>query len=238
MSFKNFMLGLVATFGLPWLVLIVVPFAKMRNIEPVSFDEDKDGITGVYAPKKSGRIANGSEVYGANGCYVCHSQVIRPTYAGSEIWRDDWAGQKKNADDKDTRRESNVWDYNGESVAHIGLTRIGPDLSNAGYRLEKKAAKFGMNVEDYIYTRLLSPRSFVGNHWSTCPSQPQLFSKPSPYGQDKIYTVKSGENKKGEDKHYVPSKSAKALASYLLSLKKDDVIPDAINYRRVKTAAN
>ena len=238
MSFKNFILGLVATFGLPWLVLIVVPFAKMRNIEPVSFDETKDGVTGVYTPERAGRIANGSEVYGANGCYVCHSQVIRPTYAGSEIWRDDWAGQKKNADDKDTRRISNVWDYNGEPISHIGLTRVGPDLSNAGYRLEKKAAQFGMTAEEYVYTRLLTPRSFVGNHWSTCPSQPQLFSKPDAYAQEKAYIVKSDEGEKGKEKSYVPEKSAKALVSYLLSLKKDDPIPDSMNYRRVKTAAN
>ena len=146
MTFQKFILGLVASFGLPWLLLIVVPFAKMKSPEVISFDEAKDDKVGTYAPSRSGRIANGSEVYGANGCYVCHTQVIRPTYAGSEIWRDDWAGQKKNADDKDTRRESNVFDYQGESIAHIGLTRVGPDLSNVGYRLEKRAEKMGLSV--------------------------------------------------------------------------------------------
>lgn len=231
MTFKKFTLGLVAAFGLPWLVLIVIPFAKMRNVEPVAFDEDKDGQSGLYEPNRAGRVSNGSLVYGANSCYVCHSQVIRPTYAGSEIWRDDWAGLAKNADDIDTRRESNVWDYQGEKIAHIGLTRNGPDLSNAGYRLEMKAAKLEMDVEDYVYARLLNPRGFIGNHWSTCPSQPQLFRAPNAYAQTgEVFTDKDGNE-------YVPGKSARALASYLISLKKDDKVPDSINYRRVKTVA-
>ncbi len=228
MTFQKFTLGLVAAFGLPWLLLVVVPFAKMRSIETVSFDEEVDGKTGVYAPSRAGRISNGSEVYGANGCYVCHSQVIRTTYAGSEIWRDDWAGQKKNVDDKDTRRESNVFDYQGELIAHIGLTRVGPDLSNAGYRIEKRAKALGLTPEDYIYTRLLNPRAEVGYDWTTCPSQPQLFKTPSEFAQ----TEQTFET--GNGKLMVPSKSARALASYLLSLKKDDPIPDTINYRRSK----
>lgn len=235
MTFQKFTLGLVAAFGLPWLLLIVVPFAKMRNVTTVSFDEAKDERTGVYAPSRAGRIANGSEAYGANGCYVCHSQVIRPTYAGSEIWRDDWAGQAKNADDKDTRRETNEFDYKGELIAHIGLTRVGPDLSNVGYRLEKRAAGLGLDPEEYIYTRLLSPRAEIGNHWSTCPSQPQLFSKVADYSQtDKAIEYVCCEDKDGNPitKKVIPGKSARALASYLLSLKKDDQVPSAINYGR------
>lgn len=228
MTFQKFTIGLVVAFGLPWLLLIAIPYGKMRTVEPVQFDENKDERTGVYAPKRTGRISDGSIVYGANGCYVCHSQVIRPTYAGSELWRDDWAGLKKNADDKDTRRESNLWDYAGEKVAHIGLTRVGPDLSNVGYRLDKKAAELGMSVEDYIYTRLINPREILGNHWSTCPSQPQLFKKPKAYAQ----STQLFKDKKGNS--FTPKDSARALAGYLQSLKKDDTLPYAINYRRSK----
>lgn len=226
MTFKKFTLGLVVAFGLPWTLLVVVPFAKTRQPEAIAYDEDADGREGIYGPKRAGRVSNGSEIYGANGCYVCHTQVIRPTYAGSEIWRDDWAGQKKNADDKDTRRESNLWDYEGEAIAHIGLTRVGPDLSNVGYRLEKKAQLLGMKVEDYIYTRLLNPRSLLGNHWSTCPSNPQFFDKPNYYSQ----STNHYKNRDGECK--IPNQSAKTLASYLKSLKKDEQVPRVINYRR------
>jgi len=192
MSFQKFILGLVTAFGLPWLVLIVIPFGKMNTLEAVPFDEDADGKTGFYESTQTGRVPKGSEVYGANGCYVCHTQVIRPTNAGTEMWRDDWAGQKKNADDKDTRRESNPFDYAREGFAHIGLNRVGPDLSNTGYRIEKLAAEFGLTPEQYLYKRLLDPRGFIGFHWSTCPSQPQLFKKANPQSQsDEVVTLES-----------------------------------------------
>ena len=87
MTFQKFILGLVAAFGLPWLALIVIPFGKMSSLEPVAFDEELDGRIGNYESSQVGRVPKGSEVYGANGCYVCHTQVIRPTYAGTEMWR-------------------------------------------------------------------------------------------------------------------------------------------------------
>ena len=230
MSFRNFILGLIVTFGLPWFLIIVMPFAKMRDVAPVEFDEEKDGITGVYTPDRAGRTSNGSEVYGANGCYVCHSQVIRPTYAGSDVWRSDWAGQEKNADDKDTRRETSVFDYQGEKIAHIGITRNGPDLSNVGYRLEKRATKEGVTVEELIYRRMLNPRGEKGYDWSTCPAQPQLFKKkPSHLQTEEAYDFPVGKN--GKVVKMIPGKGARALASYLSSLKKDDQVPHTMNYR-------
>ena len=228
MTFQKFMLGLVAAFGLPWLLLIVVPYGKMSSLEPVAFDEEVDGITGFYESSQVGRVPKGSEVYGANGCYVCHTQVIRPTYAGSEMWRDDWAGQKKNSDDKDTRRESNPFDYSREKIAHIGLNRVGQDLSNVGYRIEARAKKLGLTPEQYIYQRLLQPRSFIGNHWSTCPSQPQLFDKADSFGQNSEFITI--EKKNGSTKTYVPNGNARALAGYLLSLKKDNQVPASMSY--------
>lgn len=228
MTFQKFILGLVAAFGLPWLIMIVIPFGKMSNLEVVPFDEDADGKTGFYESSQTGRVPKGAEVYAANGCYVCHTQVIRPTYAGTDMWRDDWAGQKKNADDKDTRRESNPYDYAREGFAQIGLNRVGQDLSNVGYRLEKDAKEFGLSTEQYVYQRLLNPRGFIGRHWSTCPSQPQLFKKASEHA--KSNNVVTRENKKGEAVSYVPNKNAKALASYLLSLKKDNQVPASMSY--------
>jgi len=226
MSFQKFTLGLVAAFGLPWLLLIAVPFGTTRNIDAPEFDEDKDGRTGLYeTASRTGRVANGSEVYGANGCYVCHTQVIRPTNAGNDLWRDAWAGQK-NDDTKNGPRESNAFDYKGELIAHIGLTRNGPDLSNVGYRLEQAAAAAGVAPEDYVYQRLLTPRAILDNYDSTCPSQPQLFRPANAFGQTTEAYLDAEGNK------LVPGKSAKALANYLLKLKKDDFIPDSINYSR------
>ena len=228
MSFQKFTLGLVAAFGLPWLLLIVVPFGKTSTLPLVEFDEDADGITGLYESSHTGLVGLGSQVYGENGCYVCHTQLIRPTYAGTEIWRDDWAGQKKNADDKDTRRESNAFDYAKESVAYIGINRVGQDLSNAGYRIEKDAAALGLSAEQFLYQRFANPRAFIGNHWSTCPSLPQLFKKASAYSQNQ--DAVSVTDKDGETLTLLPGKEARALANYLLSLKKDNQVPASMSY--------
>jgi len=70
MSFQKFTLGLVAAFGLPWLLLIIAPFAKMRSVQAVSFDEEKDGKTGTYTPERPGRISNGSDVYQTFGAMI------------------------------------------------------------------------------------------------------------------------------------------------------------------------
>ena len=38
MTFKAFISALAASFGVPWLLIIVVPFGKMRNLDAVHFD--------------------------------------------------------------------------------------------------------------------------------------------------------------------------------------------------------
>ena len=115
MKFKAFIFGLLASFGLPWLLAIVVPFSTMRNLDPAKYaGMEIDGGEGIYIPKRDGRISEGSDVYGQEGCYYCHTQLVRPTYAGSDVWRADWGGLKKSADNPDTRRETLSTDYDGE----------------------------------------------------------------------------------------------------------------------------
>ena len=138
MTFKTFLIGLLVSFGLPWLLLVLVPHAALSSVEPLTFDEKDDGRVDVYVPKRPGRVTDGAKIYAAEGCYVCHSQLIRPTFAGSDVWREDWAGLAPTPDaPQDTRRETNIFDYEGEDFAQIGLTRTGPDLSNFGRRVEQ-----------------------------------------------------------------------------------------------------
>ncbi len=96
MTFKTFIIGLLCSFGLPLLLIVIIPFSSMQAIEPVSFNENDDGMDEVYVPRRNGRITDGAKIYGANGCYVCHSQLVRPTSstAASDVWRSDWAGRK------------------------------------------------------------------------------------------------------------------------------------------------
>ena len=235
MTLRFFTLGMTATFGAAWLFAVVLPFFKTRDVNPVYFADGIDEKTGVYFPKRTGQITNGAKVYAQNGCYVCHTQVVRPTYAGNDFHRDGWAGFKAHPDRGDTRRESNVFDYQGEEFAQIGLMRIGPDLSNVGARYanaaiaknaelkEKRGDAWNdsmkISPEEMLFEHLYNPRLHVDMRWSTCPSVPFLFEKP-----------------KADEVIPSPKPEARALVGYLMSMKKDDAVPASMNYSPPKPA--
>ena len=230
MSFRTFILGLSASFGIAWLAMVVVPFFKMRDLPPIMLDEAADGATGVFFPKRTGRIADGAQVYAENGCYLCHTQVIRPTYAGNDLYRPDWGGLVADPDRGDTRRETNAYDFFGEKYAHIGVLRMGPDLSNIGRRVESIYA-VGTDAESWLYAFLYNPRHEPERWKSTCPGFQYLFIEremKGPFSNDAVAT-------KGDASiEIVPGPEAKALVSYLLSLKKDQKVPAVLNFAPVK----
>ncbi|GAA5483019.1 hypothetical protein [Haloferula sargassicola] len=230
MNFRNFAIGLTASFGLAWLAVVVVPFFTMRDLAPVAFQEGIDAQTGIYHPKTAGRVVNGYEVYAENGCYLCHTQVARPTYAGNDLGRPDFAGLSADPDRGDTRRESNPFDYLGLDFAPIGVTRSGPDLMNYGRRLLRDHPA---DAESYLYRRLYNPRLDPAvAAWSNCPGLPFLFEKKEIKGQRSDRAV-DAEVKAGYE--IVPGPKAKALASYLMSLQHDDAVPASMNYAPATT---
>lgn len=232
MSLRNFIILLAITFGVAWYAVVIVPYFKMRNLQPIgtAVVEEGMGTSGVFYPKRAGRVANGAEVYAQNGCYECHTQLIRPTYAGNDLFRPDWAGQEDNGDGKDTRRETNAFDFYGEKYAQIGAARIGPDLSNVGLRVEKIYAKDG-DPKAWLYAHLYNPRDFPQLWKSTCPPLPFLFTTKEIEGQksDRALNVPTEPGME-----VIPTDDAEALVSYLLSLKKDQEVPDALNFAPAK----
>lgn len=233
MTFKTFLIGMFASFALAWICLIAIPVASMGERAPVKMNDDDDAP--YYDRGVSGRILNGAELYQANGCYTCHSQLIRPTYAGSQIFRDDVAGVKN--DDGDTRRETSYNDFAGEKYAQIGLTRMGPDLSNFAYRAEAYAAKTGLTAEQWIFEHLYNPRNSeirlgskgekLDMSWSNCPSQRQMFETVDAVGQKGGFSLSA----KAEDGQAIlPKQDARVLASYLLSFKRDDALPASLDH--------
>lgn len=225
MSFRTFILGLSLSFGVAWCAMVVVPFFKMRAIEPVPAPDSKS-TAGMFFPKRTGRVANGAAVYAENGCYVCHTQLVRPTYAGNDLFRPDWAGLKMDPERGDTRRETNSFDFLGEKFAQIGQMRIGPDLSNVGRRVESAEAS-AANPAAWLMAHLYNPRMDPKNWNSKCPSHRFLFEvrevKGSPSPDALAVDV-------GENKELVPGSDAKALVSYLLSLKKDHAVPANLDF--------
>ncbi|NCF12915.1 MAG: hypothetical protein GWP68_06005 [Verrucomicrobiaceae bacterium] len=232
MTFKYFLIGMFASFGLAWLCMIAIPTAKMASLPPVKMSGEEDAE--YYQRKTTGRVLNGAQIYAANGCYTCHSQLIRPTYLGSQIFRKDFAGIS-NAD-MDTRRETHYDDYLGEKYAQIGLTRMGPDLSNYGHRADAYGAKTGMSAEQWTIAHLYNPRDQklqlgeqgeeIDMTWSNCPAQLQMFAEKDLVGQGdslalNINTVAMTQ--------VVPLEQARVLTDYLLTLKRDSALPESMN---------
>jgi cytochrome c oxidase cbb3-type subunit 2 len=225
MSLRTFILGLSASFGVAWLAVIVIPYLKMRNLEPVPFP-DSTTTAGVFYPKRTGRVADGAKVYAENGCYLCHTQVVRPTYAGNDLYRPDWGGMKNDEARGDTRRETTAYDFAGETFAQIGTTRMGPDLSNLGRRLESLTGA-DSTPEAWLYAHLYNPRSNPELWQSTCPPHPFFFEKREIKGSASADALQVDA---GEGFELVPDSDAKALVSYLLSLKKDQAVPATLNF--------
>jgi cytochrome c oxidase cbb3-type subunit 2 len=229
MSLRTFILGLSASFGVAWLAVIVIPYLKMRNLEPVPFP-DSTSTAGIFLPKRTGRVADGAKVYAENGCYLCHTQVVRPTYAGNDLYRPDWGGLKNDEARGDTRRETNAFDFSGETFAQIGLTRLGPDLSNLGRRLETLPAA-GKKPEAWLYKHLYNPRLNPELWKSNCPPHPFFFEKREIKGNPSTDALHVDAS---DGYELVPDSDAKALVSYLLSLKKDQAVPASLNFAPAK----
>jgi len=243
MTLKTFLIGMFVSFGLAWMCMIAIPVAKSGSRPVVKMSDDDDAA--YYQHNVSGRILNGAEIYSANGCYTCHTQLIRPDYAGTEIWRKDGTagrfhvnqGEKDPIDDIDTRRETNVDDYTGEKYAQIGLMRIGPDLSNVGYRAETYAAKVNLTAEQWLLEHLYNPRNNnlqIGAHgeklemkWSICPAQRQMFDEVPTNGQNGVFAI---QGKSDDGEIIEPQEEARVLVSYLMSLKRDDVLPASLSH--------
>ncbi|MGJ8723987.1 MAG: cbb3-type cytochrome c oxidase subunit II [Roseibacillus sp.] len=209
MNFKTFLIGLSAAFGLPWVFAIAIPYVQMANLEAPTFNEAQDGFDGVYEFQRTGRT-DGAPIYAANGCALCHTQLIRPSYAGTDMYREDWAGVPSNAAEgiEDSRRETNPFDFAGEKFAYIGQGRVGQDLSNVAIRAQRQGAEQAITPEQWLLNHLYNPRDY--DYKSVCPSLSFMFngsaSKPKP--------------------------EAKALAAYLLSMRKDNTIPTSLNPRK------
>jgi cytochrome c oxidase cbb3-type subunit 2 len=222
---RNLTLGLIAAFGAPWLILVVGPHAAMRNLEPVPYGEADFEATFVpensyFPPGRAGLVAQGHRVYAQEGCAYCHTQVIRPTYAGPDRWRDGWTGRGPDwsGDEPPVEiRETVPRDYLGEDYAFLGVQRIGPDLANAGWRLSD---------EEAVHRHLYNPRSV--RSWSVMPSYAHLYELRRRDGQGSDKALKlEGEFAPPEGYEVVPGAKAKALVSYLRSLRKDHILPGA-----------
>ncbi|MBD28179.1 MAG: hypothetical protein CMO38_02900 [Verrucomicrobiaceae bacterium] len=207
-SFKKFIFGISVSFFFPWLCLVVIPHSKMN----AGIEEWTDADTGKvnsYPKGKPNIFRQGQLVYAQEGCASCHTQMIRPTYMGFESWRPDF-GKEGTIDEPVRTRETRLGDYDGEKFAYLGIQRVGPDLSNVGYRFD----------EAWHHEHLYLPQS--KRDFSMMPSFRHLYKKRKIKGQKSEYALSNIDLGDDEDHEIVPTERAKALVGYLMTLKKDD----------------
>jgi cbb3-type cytochrome oxidase cytochrome c subunit len=111
-------LGIFGTFAFSWVGLTVLPNWQIGHLNPQSDEEGTD----TYPQPQSGMFERGARVYAANGCIYCHSEQVRPEYAGTDIERK-WGN-----------RRSAPRDYIFERPVQLGKMRMGQDLANIGGR--------------------------------------------------------------------------------------------------------
>jgi len=129
------------------LILVAVSFGGLAEIVPLFFQKQTtqpvEGLKPLTALQVEGR-----DIYIREGCYVCHSQMIRPFRAETERY-----GHYSVAGES-------VWDH----PFQWGSKRTGPDLARVG----------GRYSDDWHRAHLYNPRDVVPE--SKMPSYPWLFS--------------------------------------------------------------
>lgn len=200
-------------FGLPWLLLVLVPYVRLSSAAPVPYAEaDAAGFLAYPDPNmtRSGASDYGAKIYGREGCAYCHTQMIRPTYAGPDMWRPGWGGREKEGLARETRPQ----DYAGEKYAYLGYQRIGPDLANVGGRESDR---------EKLHLHLYAPRSVTPE--TIMPAFKHLYREVSAGGREANALKLEGAFAPAEGKAIVPSPEAEALVDYLISRKKDAKLP-------------
>jgi cytochrome c oxidase cbb3-type subunit 2 len=244
-SLKNFVLILGACFLVPTWCMVAQPYAAERKRQPVPYKMEEPGVKaafddaalkGLYYPSEfAGDRKRGELIYSREGCAQCHTQVIRPDYAGIDQFKKSWGKDQEGKEMKPTR-QTVMWDYLHEDFAMLGQRRIGPDLANAGYRFggklegltkpEEIAAEKARALNDF-YLYLYAPRA--RHEWSSSPGFRHLFVTRPKEGQGSIDALKLPANlAAAEGMEIVPTSDARALAEYVLGLKRDQPLPVSI----------
>lgn len=175
-----------------------------------TLDEDGNMIEGdpLYPVRPLGLAQQGKQVYIEMGCIYCHTQQIRRQGFGADIDRG-WGP-----------RQTVARDYIMQDRVLLGTIRTGPDLANVGGRAL---------TADWHHLHLYNPQAT--SKGSTMPPFAFLYDVkeigdlPSAnalqFPPDSEFAPKEGYE-------VVPTARAEALVEYLLSLKVNYSLPEAI----------
>lgn len=214
--------GIFGAFIVSTGAMVLLPHSQLSGLQPQAvWEEGQNSPSDVYPVKIEHSLGHrhGERIYVENGCFYCHTQQVRDPQFGPDIERG-WGA-----------RRTVARDYIYQDTPELGSTRLGPDLSNYGWR-DSDGKRFWRNeqpndplkpaVRDaaFIYKHLFNPR--VRTAGSNCPSYRGLFE---------LHEIGSGISPDAVgvegNKQWLPTASARNLASYLLSLDRSHELKEA-----------
>lgn len=187
-----------------WTGFVLGPQLQLGGLSETNTVVVGDALPQTYPLPQPGQAHAGAEVYRANGCAACHTEMVRPPDLGSDIQRN-WGA-----------RRSLAQDYLFALPVMLGSQRIGPDLSNFGRRSDTNG----------IFRRLYDPALITPG--TVMPPYRFLFETrkiglfPSPEA-----LVLPPQDAPAPGYEIVPRPQARALAAYLLSLHQDGYLFEA-----------
>ncbi len=197
-------LGLFAAMVCSWLGFVMEPQLQIGNLPQTNTVVVGDATSQTYPQAPSGDAHQGGEIYRANGCASCHTQMVRPRELGPDIYHG-WGA-----------RRSVAQDYLFDQPVLLGSQRVGPDLANYGRRSDLNG----------ILMRLYDPRSLVPG--SVMPAYRFLFETRKIEGAPSAEALVLPEQFAPPTGYeVVPGPKARALAAYLLSLRQDGYLFEA-----------
>ena len=165
----------------------------------------------LFPRKISGIAQQGRKAYIDLGCMYCHSQQVRRKDFGADIDRG-WGP-----------RATVARDYVLQDRVLLGTIRTGPDLTHLGGRYAGDAGR------DWNHLHLYNPQ--IVSKGSTMPPfaflyrTQEIVNEPS---ADALQFPPGSEYAPEPGFEVVPTRRAEALVEYLLSLKIDYSLPEAI----------
>jgi cytochrome c oxidase cbb3-type subunit 2 len=214
--------GLLASMAVSWMAFVLGPVVQLGGLQQTTISS---ALKEPYPNNVPGQAHQGAEIYRANGCAYCHTQQVRPTELGPDLQMG-WG----------TRR-SVAPDYIYSDPVMLGSVRIGPDLANAGSRMDETA----------VLLRLYEPRivnpTLDAAH-SLMPSYRYLFDvhKVGRLPSTNALTIPDQYMPQGPDKYEViPRPAARALAAYVSNLRQSPYVfeaPPPLGWKNPADATN
>lgn len=206
--------GILFTIAFSYTGLILGSQLQFGSLQQTTSTLEEDGTLmdgdPLFPRRESGLALKGKQVYIDLGCMYCHSQQIRLQNYGADIDRG-WGV-----------RSTVARDYIMQERVLLGTMRTGPDLAHVGGRFA------GDGGREWHHQHLYNPQ--ITSKGSIMPPYPFLYEVREIDGAPSPEAVKIPENSPyspGPGYEVVPTRRAKALVEYLLSLKIDYSLPEA-----------